>query len=68
MRGACGRCRWPTSKAIRDEDFTELLGVNFQGAFYCSRAAIPEMKRSGGGYIVDVGSIAGLTGLGSSLI
>jgi 3-oxoacyl-[acyl-carrier protein] reductase len=55
-------------EGIRDEDFTELFGVNFQGAFYCSRAAIPEMKRGGGGHIVNVGSIAGLSGLGSSLI
>ena len=55
-------------EGIRDEDFTELFGVNFQGAFYCSRAAIPEMKRGGGGHIVNVGSIAGLSGLGSSLV
>ncbi len=55
-------------EGIRDDDFTELFGVNFQGAFYCSRAAIPEMKRGGGGHIVNVGSIAGLSGLGSSLV
>ena len=54
--------------AIRDEDFAELFGVNLKGPFFCSRAAIPEMKRAGGGHIVNVGSIAGLTGLGSSLV
>lgn len=54
--------------AIRDEDFDQILGVNLKGTFFCSRAAIPEMKRGGGGHIVNVGSIAGLTGQGSSLI
>lgn len=54
--------------AIRDEDFAELFGVNLKGPFFCSRAAIPEMKRGGGGHVVNVGSIAGLTGLGSSLV
>jgi len=55
-------------EAIRDEDFDQILGVNLKGTFFCSRAAIPEMKRGGGGHIVNVGSIAGLTGQGSSLI
>ena len=53
---------------IREEDFAEIFGVNLKGPFFCSRAAIPEMKRGGGGHIVNVGSIAGLTGQGSSLI
>lgn len=55
-------------EAIRDEDFAELFGVNLKGPFFCSRAAIPEMKRGGGGHVVNVGSVAGLTGLGSSLV
>ena len=55
-------------EAIRDEDFVELFGVNLKGTFFCSRAAIPEMKRGGGGHVVNVGSVAGLTGLGSSLV
>jgi 3-oxoacyl-[acyl-carrier protein] reductase len=38
------------------------------GVLFCCRAAIPEMKRRGGGHIVNVGSIAGLNGLGSSLL
>ena len=53
---------------IREEDFEQIFGVNLKGTFFSSRAAIAEMKRGGGGHIVNVGSIAGLTGLGSSLI
>ena len=26
-------------EGVRDQDFTELFGVNLQGPFYCSRAA-----------------------------
>lgn len=55
-------------EGIREEDFAELFGVNLKGPFFCSRAAIPEMKRGGGGHIVNVGSVAGLTGQGSSLV
>ena len=55
-------------EGIREADFDEIYGVNVKGPFFCSRAAIPVMKRGGGGHIVNVGSIAGLTGLGSSLV
>jgi 3-oxoacyl-[acyl-carrier protein] reductase len=44
-----------------------LFDVNVKGMFYCARAVAPLMKSSGGGAIVNLGSIAGLTGLGSSL-
>ena len=53
---------------ILEQDFEEIFGVNFMGVLFCCRAAIPEMKRRGGGHIVNVGSIAGLNGLGSSLL
>jgi 3-oxoacyl-[acyl-carrier protein] reductase len=53
---------------IREQDFEDIFRVNFMGVLFCCRAAIPEMKRRGGGHIVNVGSIAGLNGLGSSLL
>jgi 3-oxoacyl-[acyl-carrier protein] reductase len=53
---------------ILEQDFEEIFRVNFMGVLFCCRAAIPEMKRRGGGHIVNVGSIAGLNGLGSSLL
>jgi len=45
----------------------ELYAVNVKGMFYCARAAAPWMKAAGAGAIVNVGSIAGITGLGSSM-
>jgi NAD(P)-dependent dehydrogenase (short-subunit alcohol dehydrogenase family) len=36
------------------EEFRAVLETNLFGVFYCTRAAIPEMKRRGGGYIIDL--------------
>ncbi|WP_336787610.1 SDR family NAD(P)-dependent oxidoreductase [Paenibacillus sp. MMO-177] len=53
--------------AATGEVWDELFEVNVKGMFYCARAAAPHMKKQGRGAIVNVGSIAGTTGLGSSL-
>jgi len=57
----------PDLEAATDEVWDELLAVNVKGMFYCARAVAPFMKQSKQGAIVNVGSIAGITGLGSSL-
>jgi NAD(P)-dependent dehydrogenase (short-subunit alcohol dehydrogenase family) len=41
------------------EEFRAVLETNLFGVFYCCRAAIPEMKRRGGGYIFNISSLAG---------
>jgi NAD(P)-dependent dehydrogenase (short-subunit alcohol dehydrogenase family) len=41
------------------EEFRAVIETNLFGVFYCCRAAIPEMKRRGGGYIINVSSLAG---------
>jgi 3-oxoacyl-[acyl-carrier protein] reductase len=52
---------------ITDQDWDAILGLNLKGAFYASRAAAHHMQRRGDGLIVNVSSIAGHTGAGSSL-
>ena len=42
-----------------DADWTEVIGTNALGVFRCSRAAIPLMIKSGGGLIINIGSISG---------
>jgi 3-oxoacyl-[acyl-carrier protein] reductase len=44
-----------------------IFAVNVKGVFFCCREAIKRMKRQGKGSIVSVSSIAGMTGLGSSI-
>jgi 3-oxoacyl-[acyl-carrier protein] reductase len=41
------------------EEWQQVLDTNLSGVFYCCRAAIPEMKRHGGGYIINISSLAG---------
>ncbi|RJF91925.1 SDR family NAD(P)-dependent oxidoreductase [Noviherbaspirillum saxi] len=53
--------------AISDEAWDTLYAVNVKGAFHCSRAAAPHLKKHTGSAIVNIGSIAGETGYGSSL-
>lgn len=41
------------------EDFRTVIDTNVNGLFYCTREAIPAMKRRGGGYIFNISSLAG---------
>lgn len=54
-------------EALDEEAWDPVFDVNVKGTFFCSRAAIPKMRANGGGQIVNVASIAGLTGQGSSI-
>ncbi|MBZ1349083.1 SDR family oxidoreductase [Alcaligenaceae bacterium LF4-65] len=42
------------------EEFRHVLGTNLDGAFLCSQACVPYMKKAGGGAIVNIASISGL--------
>jgi len=53
--------------ALDAADFQRIFGVNVIGPFQMVRAVAPAMQRQGGGAIVNVSSIAGLTGMGSSV-
>ncbi len=50
-----------------DAVWDSILALNAKGPFYCARAVAPHMRARGRGAIVNIGSIAGLTGDGSSL-
>jgi len=41
------------------EDFRTVLETNLFGVFYCSHEAIPKMIGRGGGYIINISSLAG---------
>jgi len=53
-------------EGMKDEYWDDIFGVNVKGMFFCCRAASSELKKSRG-CIVNITSIAGLTGLGSSI-
>ena len=54
-------------EGMTDEKWDEIFAVNVKGTFQCSRAAIALMRKNAGGQIINVSSIAAMTGLGSSI-
>ena len=53
--------------AVTDEIFRRILDVNVLGTWYLTRAALPHLKASPDGAVVNVTSIAGVRELGSSI-
>lgn len=53
--------------ALSAEDFTQIYAVNVIGPFQMIRACVPALKASGAGAIVNISSVAGTSGLGSSV-
>jgi 3-oxoacyl-[acyl-carrier protein] reductase len=53
--------------ALSDTDFHRLYAVNVIGAFQMVRASLGGLKASGRGAVVNISSIAGLYGIGSSI-
>ncbi|HKD23701.1 MAG TPA: glucose 1-dehydrogenase [Rhizomicrobium sp.] len=53
--------------ALTAEDFAQIYAVNVIGPFQMIRAAAPALKKSGAGAVVNVSSVAGLSGVGSSV-
>jgi len=49
-----------TVEETSPDDFRAVLETNLFGVFYCCHEAIPEMKKRGGGYIINISSLAGV--------
>ena len=45
-----------------ESEWDLVIGINAKGVFLGTKAAIPAMRRTGGGSIVNISSIAGLVG------
>lgn len=52
---------------VQADHWENLFSTNVKAVFQCSRAARPWMEKNGDGEIVNVGSIAGIRGTGSSI-
>jgi 2-deoxy-D-gluconate 3-dehydrogenase len=49
-------------EAYTAKEWREVLAINLDGAFYCSHAAHPAMKKAGGGKIINIGSMMSIFG------
>lgn len=47
---------------IKNEDWASIMNICLMGTVYVCRHGIPELKRAGGGSIINIGSISALTG------
>ncbi len=54
-------------ESLTEGIWDEIFAVNLKGPYFCCRAALPVMKQRGGGSIVNVSSVAGIAGVGSSI-
>jgi NAD(P)-dependent dehydrogenase (short-subunit alcohol dehydrogenase family) len=52
-----------TAEETSEADWDRLLGVNLKGTFLVSRAVLPELRKAGGGVIINIGSVLGLVGM-----
>ncbi len=56
-----------TAEQVTEEDWDRVIGTNLKSAMLATRAALPAMKRAGGGSIINISSIAGARGLISNV-
>lgn len=47
----------------KEEDFDKVISVNVKGVYNCIHAAIPQLRKSGGGCIINMASIAAQVGI-----
>jgi len=52
-----------TAAETSDEEWDRLMEVNLKGPFLVSRAAVQQMRQTGGGAIVNIGSVLGLVAM-----
>ena len=54
-------------ESVTDEVWDRILHVNLLGTWHVTRAAVPALRSDGGGSVVNVTSLAGITAAGSSI-
>jgi 3-oxoacyl-[acyl-carrier protein] reductase len=45
------------------DQWRQIIDTNLSGVFYCCHAAIPHLRRRGGGWIINISSLAGKNSL-----
>ena len=52
-----------TVETIAEDDWDHVMATNIKGPFLMSRAALPAIRRAGGGSIINVGSVLGIVAI-----
>ncbi len=53
---------------VESAEFDRVMDINVKGVLYCTKYAVPQMRGSGGGSIVNVASVLGLVGATDSSV
>src|SRR5688572_29318020 len=59
---SAGRAVRKPATELSSDEWDQVLDLNLKATFLCSRAAVPYMKKRGGGSIVNLASIMGFSG------
>ncbi len=49
---------------LTEKEWDAVMNVNVKGVFFCTKHAVPHLKKAGGGSIINLSSIYGLVGAG----
>jgi len=52
---------------VGEDDWEFIFRTNVWGTFVCTRAAVPALRKDGGGVVINLSSVAGVYGTGSSV-
>jgi 3-oxoacyl-[acyl-carrier protein] reductase len=59
---SAGICPLTPFPEIGEEEWDRVMAVNLKGAFLCCQAALPHLRRSGRGRVINIASVAGQMG------
>jgi 2-hydroxycyclohexanecarboxyl-CoA dehydrogenase len=57
-----GICTFVPFTDMREADWDGMMAVTLKGAYYCTKAFVPDMQAAGWGRVVNVSSLAGVKG------
>jgi 3-oxoacyl-[acyl-carrier protein] reductase len=63
MSGSNIQTHWDVTVSLSDEEWQQMIGVHLSGTFFCTREALKLMSSKNRGSIINMSSVAGLSGI-----
>lgn len=63
MGGGPIQSHWDVTASLSDEEWQQVIGVHLNGTFFCTREALKLMSAKNSGSIINMSSVAGLSGI-----
>jgi len=63
MTGGKIESHWDITLSLSDEEWQQMIGVHLNGTFFCTREALKLMVNKNNGSIINMSSVAGLSGI-----